>query len=177
MNYSKKWVKWKTAIGIATCLECIIRNGKIYSYDELMHIGVPKLHDNCKCRIQKLEAIVAGNATSLGTNAADWWLRYLKELPDYYITREIAEANGWKDWKGNLDSVAPNSMLFGGIYKNNGEILPRKEGRIWYEADINYAGGYRNGERIVFSNDGLIFVTYDHYQTFIEIIGDEYIYD
>ena len=38
--------------------------------------------------------------------------------------------------------------------------------------DINYTGGYRNKQRIVFSNDGLIFVTYNHYETFIEIIGE-----
>ena len=40
---------------------------------------------------------------------------------------------------------------------------------LWYEADINYTGGYRNDDRILFSNDGLIFVTYDHYETFLEI--------
>ena len=47
--------------------------------------------------------------------------------------------------------------------------LPVSQGRIWYEADINYTGGKRNRERILYSNDGLIFVTYDHYQTFYEI--------
>ena len=57
------------------------------------------------------------------------------------------------------------------------EALPRKEGRIWYEADINYTGGYRNTERIIFSNDGLIFVTYDHFRTFIEVIGEEQMYE
>jgi len=50
------------------------------------------------------------------------------------------------------------------------EHLPEKPGRIWYEADINYSGGYRNSERILYSNDGLIFITLDHYRTFIEII-------
>ncbi|MBD9010701.1 MAG: hypothetical protein EGR16_10275 [Clostridiales bacterium] len=47
--------------------------------------------------------------------------------------------------------------------------LPAVPNRIWYEADINYEFGYRGTERILFSNDGLIFVTYDHYATFIEI--------
>ena len=47
--------------------------------------------------------------------------------------------------------------------------LPVSQGRIGYEADINYTGGKRNRERILYSNDGLIFVTYDHYQTFYEI--------
>ena len=42
--------------------------------------------------------------------------------------------------------------------------------RIWYEADINYKSGYRDSKRILWSNDGLIFVTYDHYRTYCEII-------
>jgi hypothetical protein len=45
----------------------------------------------------------------------------------------------------------------------------KKAGRIWYEADINYDDGYRNHQRILYSNDGLIFVSYDHYQTYYEI--------
>ena len=44
--------------------------------------------------------------------------------------------------------------------------------RYWYEADINYYEGRRNGHRVLFSNDGLIFVTYDHYLTFYEITYD-----
>ena len=40
---------------------------------------------------------------------------------------------------------------------------------IWYEADINYTGGIRNSSRILYSNDGLVFVTYDHYFTFNQI--------
>jgi len=53
---------------------------------------------------------------------------------------------------------------------NHGKIyLIHTAGRIWYEADLNYIHGKRNGQRIVFSNDGLIFVTYDHYKTFYEI--------
>jgi hypothetical protein len=61
-------------------------------------------------------------------------------------------------------------MIFGGIYENRNRHLPFVPGRIWYEADINYIGGLRGLERILFSNDGLIFVTYDHYLTFYEIV-------
>ena len=60
-------------------------------------------------------------------------------------------------------------MIFDGIFNNKEGKLPSKNGRVWYEADINYTGGYRNDDRILFSNDGLIFVTYDHYETFLEI--------
>lgn len=60
-------------------------------------------------------------------------------------------------------------MIFGGIFSNYNGHLPDDPGRIWYEADINYIEGKRNSERILFSNDGLIFVTYDHYKTFCEV--------
>ncbi len=71
---------------------------------------------------------------------------------------------------GNLNHVAPGKMIYGGVFKNRQGKLPQSDGRIWYEADINYTSGWRNNDRILFSNDGLIFVTYDHYMTFIEII-------
>ena len=61
-------------------------------------------------------------------------------------------------------------MIFGGVFKNQKGTLPSAPGRIWYEADINYTFGYRGTERIVFSNDGLIFITDDHYYTFKEIV-------
>ena len=60
-------------------------------------------------------------------------------------------------------------MFFGNIFKNENKHLPSAPGRIWYEADINYSGGKRNRQRILYSNDGLMFATYDHYQTFYEI--------
>ncbi len=52
------------------------------------------------------------------------------------------------------------------------------EGADWYlkvhgklpDYYITYETGRRGAERILFSNDGLIFVTYDHYDTFIEIM-------
>ncbi len=49
-------------------------------------------------------------------------------------------------------------------------MVKAENGRTWYEADINYSNGKRNKQRILYSNDGLIFVTYDHYETFIEIV-------
>ena len=78
-------------------------------------------------------------------------------------------ALNWKHgkWPSNF---ANGKMLTKGVYDNDDNHLPQKDGREWYEADINYKIGKRNGQRIVWSNDGLIFVTYDHYKTFYEII-------
>ena len=61
-------------------------------------------------------------------------------------------------------------MLMGGVYKNVNGHLPNAPGRVWYEADINYTSGWRGSDRILFTNDGLIFVTYDHYETFKEVV-------
>ena len=71
--------------------------------------------------------------------------------------------------KGNLDEVANGKAIGGNIYYNDNGNLPQKDGRTWYEADINYTSGFRGNERILYSNDGLIFVTYDHYKTFYVI--------
>ena len=83
--------------------------------------------------------------------------------------KETAEDAGWVNWQGNLDDVLPGKVIGGNVYQNREEKLPEANGRVWYEADINYNGGYRNGERILYSNDGLVFVTYDHYKTFYEV--------
>ena len=60
-------------------------------------------------------------------------------------------------------------MIGGNVLKNRKGKLPGAPGRIWYEADVDYVRGYRNNKRIVFSNDGLVFFTDNHYLTFTEI--------
>jgi hypothetical protein len=97
---------------------------------------------------------------------------YLKEngrLPDYYITKKEAQKDGWVAKEGNLCKVLPGRAIGGDIFTNREKTLPVKKGRIWYEADINYNCGRRNAQRLVFSNDGLIFVTHDHYKSFDEV--------
>ena len=47
-------------------------------------------------------------------------------------------------------------------------------GRTWYECDINTLGKDDRGpERIVYSNDGLIYYTPDHYLSFELMYGEE----
>ena len=81
---------------------------------------------------------------------------------------EDLRALGWRNGK-DPKKYAPGKMYFGGEYRNEDGHLPSAPGRIWYEADINYYEGRRNGHRLLFSNDGLIFVTYNHYVTFYEL--------
>lgn len=122
-----------------------------------------------KCMYVQMRTKAAGKATDMGYYGADAQLFYLNKLPDYYVSKRIAYAAGWKKRHKQLDDVLPGKMIGGDIYHNDDLKLPVADGRLWYEADINYTGGKRNRERILFSSDGLIFVTYDHYQTFYEI--------
>lgn len=168
MVNSNNWKTWVAHLDFYTCARCRTNHGKIFHIDEKV-LHAPPLHENCRCIIKLLKTINAGEATNNKIYGADWYLKHYKRLPDYYITKDEAQKLGWKPILGNLNHVAPRKMIFGGVYENYDEKLPQKSGRIWYEADINYNGGYRNTQRILFSNDGLIFVNYDHYITFCEI--------
>ncbi len=110
-----------------------------------------------------------GAATNLGNDGADYWIFYYRKLPDNYITKAQAMELGWKATLGNLDEVAPGKMIGGDIFANRNGKLPSAPGRIWYECDIDYQGGYRNNARLIYSNDGLIFKTDDHYTSFIAV--------
>jgi hypothetical protein len=111
-----------------------------------------------------------GTVTTQGANGADVHLAYFGHLPSYYINKATAQRAGWKTTKKTISSLFPGKMIGGDVYDNDDLKLPYTPGRIWYEADINYTGGNRNSERISYSNDGLMFVTYDHYHTFYEIL-------
>lgn len=65
----------------------------------------------------------------------------------------------------------PGRMIGGDVFYNDKNKLPDAVGRVWYEADFNYVSGWRNDYRVLYSNDGLIFITYDHYKTFYELLS------
>lgn len=100
------------------------------------------------------------------------YLRAYGELPPNYITKKEAEALGWVSSKGNLWTVAPGKSIGGDVFGNREKLLPTKKGRKWYECDIDFDGKYRNAKRIIFSSDGLIYYTDDHYATFTEMKDD-----
>ncbi len=110
-----------------------------------------------------------GTATDRGFDGADAWLLYRNRLPDYYVTKDVAKTKGYRRKKNNLADVLPGYMIGGDEFLNDKKKLPCAHGRIWYEADIDYTYGKRNLKRILYSNDGLVFVSEDHYQTFYEI--------
>lgn len=98
-----------------------------------------------------------------------FYLHTYGHLPDNFITKRDAEDLGFVSKEGNLWEVAPGKSIGGSRFGNYEGLLPDKKGRKWYECDINYEGGYRGAERIVYSNDGLIYYTGDHYKTFEQL--------
>ena len=97
------------------------------------------------------------------------YLRQFGHLPSNYIRKNEAQRLGWVSSQGNLWKVAPGKSIGGDRYGNYEGTLPDKRSRTWTECDIDFEGKYRNGKRIVFSNDGLIYYTDDHYETFVDI--------
>ena len=101
------------------------------------------------------------------------YLHLYGHLPDNFITKNEARDLGWDSQAGNLDEVAPGMSIGGDTFGNREGLLPKADGRKYYECDVNYEGGYRGEERIVYSNDGLIFYTDDHYESFELLYGEE----
>lgn len=165
---SQKWKNWMSHLTPTTCKECAEKHGTIFPYDVDESLYIP-LHINGKCRIVPMRTKAVGTETLEGIYGADYCLMYENRLPEYYIDKDAAEDLGWVPKKGNLGEAVPGKMVYEEHQNKRGK-LPATLGREWYEADIYYYGGYRGNDRILFFNDGLIFVTYDHYQTFYEII-------
>lgn len=89
-------------------------------------------------------------------------------LPDYYITKNQARDRGWRPGSDLCDH-APGFVIGGNRFGNREGRLPDRYRRQWTEADLDFNCGRRGAKRLVFSNDGLIFVTIDHYDTFYEV--------
>ena len=163
---STTWKNWQSQyINLTTCQECRKNHGKIYNFDTERY--QPK-HERCRCSIIPMRTKKVGTATDWGFDGADAWLMYEGRLPDYYVTKEEAAIAGCIPKKQNLSEVLPGKQIGGNVYKNIEGKLPENSYRIWYEADFDYISGFRNKKRILYSNDGLIFVSYDHAQTFYE---------
>lgn len=90
-------------------------------------------------------------------------------LPDNFLTKNEARQLGWDSSKNYVSDVAPGYSIGGDKFGNYEGLLPDASGRKWYEADANYTAGPRGAERILYSSDGLVYYTNDHYQTFMEM--------
>lgn len=110
------------------------------------------------------------NATSGETDEltrAEKVVDYVKQnsrLPDFYITKGEARSKGWVPAEGNLCDVLPGRAIGGDRFSNREKQLPK--GGNYFEADVNYNCGRRGAHRIVYTEEGEVWLTLDHYKTF-----------
>ena len=92
-------------------------------------------------------------------------------LPDNYITKQEARDLGWSG--GSVERYAPGCAIGGDRFGNREGLLPKAKGRSYTECDIDTVGkDSRGAKRIVFSSDGLVYYTGDHYNTFELLYGE-----
>lgn len=97
------------------------------------------------------------------------YLHLYNHLPSNFITKKQAQKLGWE--AGDLWKFAKGKSIGGDRFGNYEGLLPK--GKTYKECDIDYTGGKRNGKRIVFSEDGCIYYTGDHYKSFTLLYGEE----
>lgn len=103
-------------------------------------------------------------------DVAAYILAYNK-LPSNFITKKAAKKLGWPG--GSLEEYAPGKCIGGDYFANYEGLLPEKEGREYHECDIDTLGKSKRGaKRIIYSNDGLIYYTDDHYESFELLAGE-----
>lgn len=100
------------------------------------------------------------------------YIHTYEELPSNFITKDEARALGWEG--GSVEHYLEGAAIGGDIFGNREGLLPKADGRIYYECDIDTLGkDSRGAKRIVYSNDGLIYYTDDHYESFTLLYGEE----
>lgn len=97
------------------------------------------------------------------------YLHTYGKLPKNFISKKEAEEQGFRFGEGDFGEAFPGMSVGGSRFGNYEGQLPEKAGRRYYECDIDYQGGRRNAKRLVYSNDGLIFYTDDHYKSFTQL--------
>lgn len=109
--------------------------------------------------------IVWGESYTTAEDVAEYIYLY-GELPENFITKKEAGQLGWESSEGNLWEVAPGMSIGGDYFGNYEGLLPEGNYR---ECDINYDGGYRGAERIIYGEDGSVWYTDDHYESFTQL--------
>ena len=99
------------------------------------------------------------------------YLMLYGHLPTHFITKDEAASLGWEG--GSVEKYAPGLAIGGDHFGNREGLLPKADGRWYYECDIDTDGkNSRGAKRIVYSNDGLIYYTEDHYESFVLLYGE-----
>lgn len=117
------------------------------------------------------EALLDENGTYDTKEDVALYLYQYGKLPQNYMTKSEAKSQGWRG--GALSNTIPGKCIGGDIFQNREGLLPKKDGRQYFECDIGTLNTSSRGAlRIVFSNDGLVYYTANHYESFELLYGD-----
>lgn len=163
--------KWMKHIGILlTIIFCMMQVSgcsllySSYKYETPEKSSIQRVDGETEAQIDE-----SGEYTSKDDVAL--YIYTYGKLPSNYITKKEAKKLGWEG--GTLENFAPGKSIGGDRFGNYEGSLPEKKGRNYTECDIDTKGRKRGAKRLVFSNDGLIYYTDDHYETFTLLYGEE----
>ena len=132
----------------------------------------PKQPETVTAAEELTEEVIAEDCWYYSADEVSAYLHTYGHLPGNFVTKSEARKLGWEG--GSVEDYAPGYAIGGDVFGNREGLLPEAPGRIYYECDIDTLGASSRGaNRIVFSNDGLIYLTRDHYESFELLYGEE----
>ena len=121
---------------------------------------------------ESLEIVIDEEGSYTTCDDVSLYIYTYGKLPNNFITKKDARKLGWEG--GSLEPYAPGMCIGGDYFGNYEGLLPTKDGREYHECDIDTLGEKSRGaKRIIYSNDGLIYYTEDHYESFTLLYGEE----
>ena len=121
---------------------------------------------------ESLEIVIDEEGSYTTCDDVSLYIYTYGKLPNNFITKKDAKKLGWEG--GSLEPYAPGMCIGGDYFGNYEGLLPTKDGREYHECDIDTLGEKSRGaKRIIYSNDGLIYYTEDHYESFTLLYGEE----
>lgn len=164
---------WAVLLGIVLTLQALMLpgcSGQTNTASSQNAGQTERVDESTSTAVAKQQRTKAKSVDEKGTYTSKddvaLYLHTYGHLPSNYVTKEEAEDAGWKTEGLSLKEACPGKSIGGDRFGNYEKKLPTKKGRVWYECDIGYKGGSRGAKRIVYSNDGMIYYTEDHYKTF-----------
>ena len=168
LEFFKKFLWWQPVLILAVMF-------LLGACTDSLGIGKKALQTNPKESVQVFnteptsENSIDKNGKYTSKDEVALYIHTYGQLPSNYITKSKAQEKGWNPKTGNLNKVLPGMSIGGSVFGNYDEKLPQDDNRKYYECDIDYTEGFRNSKRLVYSNDGLIFYTDNHYETFEQL--------
>jgi len=175
----KKWIKFFTAfIAAFLLMACSApKEAAVSSSESSSSSSVVSVIDESSSSIEDTSQdeqsdMLPEDGTYTTKDDVALYIHQYGKLPQNFISKKDAEKLGWQG--GSLEPYAPGMCIGGSTFGNREGLLPKKDGRKYTECDIDTLGAEKRGaKRIVFSNDGLIYYTQDHYETFELLYGEE----